>query len=695
MNQLTSRTPLLARCLLIPMLIALCVGLQAADTSLMQKSNWKGIDGTYWRYQDSTENTPARIQRNVFAGSKGGSGQSTTLKQSTSIPVRPAERYELTGVISTGGDLGKSVQSIEVTFLDKAGKVISTEATTPDYTYTKPVRVSKFVTAPAGAAKAQIALKADFISDFNRAGSIRFADVNLIPEKEALAAQAERKAALKAGIHASQRPAAPTAFDPEDKGPTTRGNLALGKFYKSNRSTSPAFPDAYPSAWSDGSRLTDGRKQPEGSAVFNKTNFVGWRGLSPLEVTIDLGRPQMLEEVIVNGFHSDEGYMFIPKELSVSTRISEKDEWADIAKREIAGYDTFTDTTYAIRLEVQPTQARYVKLSFQPRGEHNISTLILDQIELIGQIKNTWKKVPSEGALHGAFPTAVGFDKETLKGRSGMVVDLYEEMVGKQLAMVLWYQRMEPGRNFSEIQRYIDDELARDYYGTRFLQVGWEPRNLEDIIEGRLDDYLAQYFRDSIDPAIVGENPNPIWFRPISEFNGGWVSWGLDPEGLQRAWWRIYNIAEQVGATDHHIFVWGPNHRSYPDTEWNNIANYWPGDQYVDWVGISAYPPSTIFVKDEDRRYPVKNVDEIYEAYANYKPFMITEGAFSASVDRSRFVREWFDGLKENRPKIKIVIWENHNDRIISLDKDALNLYRELVQDPYWISETWDGESNQ
>lgn len=178
----------------------------------------------------------------------------------------------------------------------------------------------------------------------------------------------------------------------------------------------------------------------------------------------------------------------------------------------------------------------------------------------------------------------------------------------------------------------------------------------------------------------------------MSEFNGGWVDWGLEPEALRQAWHRMYNIAEQVGAADHHIFVWGPNHRSYPDADWNNIKHYWPGDQYVDWVGISAYPPSTTFVQDEDRRYPIKNVAEIYDAYADYKPFMITEGAYDPNVDRPRFVREWFDGLKEHRPKVKILIWENHNQRIISHHPESLEIYRELVQDPYWISETWSGE---
>lgn len=686
-----SRIIPLLRCLFAACLLATgSAALSAAEKPLTDASNWGQIDGTYWSHIKAAPNNPQRIQRNIYAGTKAGQGSSQT--QTTFIPLQGAGRYELSGMYSTIGELARAKQQLEVTFYNKDGKALGSEATQPQYSYFKPARFAQWVNAPQGAAKAQVTLKVEFLKDFTKATSIRFSDIELLSEQQALAARAARNAERAAERAAVKQPANPVKFDADDKGPVTPGNLSIGKFYRVSRQPAVGFADVYPSAWSDGSRLTDGRSQPAGIAEFKKQDYVGWRGLEPLEVTIDLGRAQTLEEVIVRGFHSDEGYMFIPKNLSIATRMSDEGAWQTLNARDIDGYEGFTDTTYAIELNVPPTQARYVKLTFQPRGTHPVSMLMIDQIELLGQIKNTWRKVPSQGALHGAFPTAVGFTAEERNGRNGMVVDMYEEMVGKQLAMVLWYQRMEPGRDFVEIQRYRDDELSRNYYGTRFLQVGWEPGNLQDIIEGKYDDYLAQYFRDSIDPAIIGENTDPVWFRPMSEFNGGWVSWGLEPENLRQAWRRMYNIAEQVGATDHHIFLWSPNHRSYPDTEWNNVKNYWPGDQYVDWVGISSYPPSTLFVQDEDRRYPVKNIAEIYDTYADYKPFMITEGAYDPSVDRPRFVREWFEGLKEHRPKVKILIWENHNQRILSHHPESLEVYRELVQDPYWISETWSGE---
>lgn len=669
--------------------ILLCLGCTHASAAenLMDRSNWTRIDNKYWSYREATESSPAQIQRIVYKGTAGGEGQVTNLTQSTFIPLDGAGRYEVSGIISTSGETGKARQTIVTTFYDRNGKKTGESEIKPEYSFAKPAHIRGWVEAPAGSTKAQLTLRIYFLKPFDQNTNIRFAELTFLPEKEALA-----QATLGKKKSADMPRPEPTKFDPEDSGPVTRGNLSLGKFYRSNRPNVTAFPDIYPSSWSDGIRLTDGRFQAPDSTDFIKTYFAGWRGLDPVEITIDLGRPQLLEDVIIRGYHSDEGNFFIPQSFSVAIRNADDQPWQELGQFDVPGYENFTNEHYVLEMKVPPTQGRFVKLTFQPRGEHWISTLLLEEIELWGQIKNTWRKVPSEGALHGAFPTSAGFTQEVLNGRSGMVVDLYEEMVGKPLAMVLWYQRMELGRPFIEIQRYRDDELAANYYGRRFLQVGWEPRNLDDIINGKLDAYLEEYFRDSIDPEIIGDCTDPIWFRPISEFNGGWVDWGLDPENFRLAWWRIYNIAEQVGATDHHIFVWGPNHRSYPEVEWNLVENYYPGDQYVDWVGISTYPPSSRFVQDEDRRYPVKNVREIYEKYAHYKPIMITEGAFSSFVDRVRFVDEWFRGLKEHRPKIKIVVWENHNDRVISHDEKALKLYRELVQDPYWISQTWSEE---
>jgi beta-mannanase len=265
--------------------------------------------------------------------------------------------------------------------------------------------------------------------------------------------------------------------------------------------------------------------------------------------------------------------------------------------------------------------------------------------------------------------------------------------------MMLWYQGFDKERIFGELQDLLNIDMMANMRGPRFMSSGWLPPArvmCQDIAEGRLDEYIINYFRDAMDPAKTLNNRAPIWFRPLNEFNSGWVTWGFDPEGFRAAWRRLYNIAEQLGALDHHIFVWSPNHRSYPDVDWNKMERYYPGDQYVDWVGLSCYPPSAQYAKNEGHRYPLGRCEEVYAKYGSYKPMMVAEGGYDSPdrIDRVRWVREWFQ-VPEKYPNFKAMIWENHNTRVIQDGGEALELYRKLVQSPKWIGDLYEKEAGK
>ena len=123
------------------------------------------------------------------------------------------------------------------------------------------------------------------------------------------------------------------------------------------------------------------------------------------------------------------------------------------------------------------------------------------------------------------------------------------------------------------------------------------------------------------------------------------------------------------------------------------MEKYYPGDQYVDWIGISCYPPSRRFVKTDDEMYPILRCKELHDKFGDLKPMMISEGGYGIEEagHRLRWVREWFD-FQKVYPIFKAMIWENHATRVIQDGGEALELYRQRVQDPYWISETYTGE---
>ncbi|MFQ5494146.1 MAG: glycoside hydrolase family 26 protein, partial [Phycisphaerae bacterium] len=130
------------------------------------------------------------------------------------------------------------------------------------------------------------------------------------------------------------------------------------------------------------------------------------------------------------------------------------------------------------------------------------------------------------------------------------------------------------------------------------------------------------------------------------EFNGNWFTWGGDPEGLVTAWRRAHDIFRKVGA-DNVEWVWSPNVVSVPDKPGNDMHRYYPGDQFVDWVGVDGYN----FGENHDRWHRWQTFDEVFDGvltdfkkrYSN-KPVMLTEfGCAPGPGDqRERWIRDAF-----------------------------------------------------
>ena len=51
----------------------------------------------------------------------------------------------------------------------------------------------------------------------------------------------------------------------------------------------------------------------------------------------------------------------------------------------------------------------------------------------------------------------------------------------------------------------------------------------------------------------------------------------------------LYSIFEEEGANKNTLWVWNPNEKSFPNFCWNYADNYYPGDEYVDIVGLTGY----------------------------------------------------------------------------------------------------------
>jgi hypothetical protein len=148
--------------------------------------------------------------------------------------------------------------------------------------------------------------------------------------------------------------------------------------------------------------------------------------------------------------------------------------------------------------------------------------------------------------------------------------------------------------------------------------------------------------------------PFQVALRFAPEMNGNWKEYGMKPSAYRALWTRIYQGVKQVAPTV--SFVWAPNYSPfYPfsfqgpntpedlallDTNGNGqvdmgddpYAPFYPGDEYVDWVGLSIYwkgegRPNTI--PPPGRFINYVNSGNFYQTYSalKNKPFMIAEGS--------------------------------------------------------------------
>ena len=74
-----------------------------------------------------------------------------------------------------------------------------------------------------------------------------------------------------------------------------------------------------------------------------------------------------------------------------------------------------------------------------------------------------------------------------------------------------------------------------------------------------------------------------VLWRPFHEMNGGWFWWGAKkPEVFIPLWRQMFDYFAQVKHLDNLLWVYAPNHGDH-------TADYYPGDRYVDLVGVDAY----------------------------------------------------------------------------------------------------------
>ena len=203
----------------------------------------------------------------------------------------------------------------------------------------------------------------------------------------------------------------------------------------------------------------------------------------------------------------------------------------------------------------------------------------------------------------------------------------------------------------------------------------------------------------------------PIFIRFAGEMNEAGSFW-YDPSGQKyvEKFRLVHDIFEQEAPNV--AMVWAPNFLPY-----DGVEKYYPGDNYVDWIGLSLYMDPVRDNKEIIGETPFIYLKEFTERFPN-KPFMYAEGAVSHyNYIFSKDYTNWSKSQLEYKyayaskmfPQLKAITYFNydmndadlahlskHNNYDIGDNSAFFNTYKRLIQDDFFIDTlTKDSKPNE
>jgi beta-mannanase len=319
--------------------------------------------------------------------------------------------------------------------------------------------------------------------------------------------------------------------------------------------------------------------------------------------------------------------------------------------------------------------------------------------------------IPEHGAYTGAYMD-FGDNEDTVTIEA---IEDFEKMVGKHQAIVAsssyWGEQTFPAANLNLIHRHGSIPMVywspwdKPYEEDK----GPDKFGLTEILAGKWDAYIDMW-ADS-----AKQFGHPFFVSLCNEMNGSWFPWSgcfyggekvipnsqpekyEGPELFKKAYQYIVDRVRKKGATNV-VWVFHLMNYSIPQDYWNYAAAYYPGSDYVDWIGLSVYGQQYL----EDHWSPFSPLlDWPYEEITKLdptKPVMLAEwgiGEFPQFGSKSKWISDAFRWMRSGKyPRLKAAIfwherWQNEEGNYSNLrvnsTPEALDAYRRGVAHPFWL----------
>lgn len=200
---------------------------------------------------------------------------------------------------------------------------------------------------------------------------------------------------------------------------------------------------------------------------------------------------------------------------------------------------------------------------------------------------------------------------------------------------------------------------------------GGEPLDYDKIISGGYNDYVVSFARQ------IKSVPGTVFIRFAHEANGDWYPWSVSKIGTQKyiALYRYLKDKFDALGVVNAKWIFSINHEDVPADRNNNYLDFYPGDKYVDYVGIDGYNWGN--TKPWSRWL---SFDEIFsDCYREItrkikKPVLITEfSSTSGGGDKAAWIKDALNTIKKMKDVKGFVLFNQDKETDWSLSAYTLS----------------------
>lgn len=258
-------------------------------------------------------------------------------------------------------------------------------------------------------------------------------------------------------------------------------------------------------------------------------------------------------------------------------------------------------------------------------------------------------------------------------------ITTFETLVGKQMSIyatfVHWGNEKEFPMLYTSSVRDAGKTMlifweATDYNNSSVNQPQF---NYDSINAGSWDSYFTQFAKDA------ATYNGPVILIPFSEMNDNSTPWGGQvngntPQKFITAYQRIRGFFKNATNVK---FGWSPNNVSSPQTAQNDLDAYYPGDAYVDYVGVDGFNfgnPWQTWSQVFDKA--------LTQLSKHNKPMLISSTASAAGSNKATWISDGFGTQIKNYPLVQGWVWFNENKEanwLINSDATSLAAFKSVL----------------